>query len=72
LAELVRIARGEHIATRLRTGDAIVLERLSKTYPDGTQAVRELSMRVAAGECYGILGPNGADKSRPSACSPRS
>src|SRR5215218_1549889 len=44
-------------------GDAIVLERLTKTYPDGTHAVRRLSLRVAAGECFGILGPNGAGKS---------
>ena len=44
-------------------GHAIVLDRLTKTYPDGTHAVRRLSLRVAAGECFGILGPNGAGKS---------
>ena len=62
LDTFVGIARG-HRPDHAPGQDAIVLERLSKTYPDGTQAVRGLSLRVAAGECYGILGPNGAGKS---------
>jgi ABC-2 type transport system ATP-binding protein len=43
--------------------DAIVVERLVKTYADGTEAVRRVTFRVAAGECFGLLGPNGAGKS---------
>jgi ABC-2 type transport system ATP-binding protein len=42
---------------------AIVVEDLTKTYADGTEAVRGISLRVRAGESYGILGPNGAGKS---------
>ncbi len=43
--------------------DAIATEDLAKTYPDGTTAVRGVTIRVASGECYGLLGPNGAGKS---------
>ena len=63
LDELVRIARTERIATGRRAADAIVLENLTKTYQDGTEAVRGISLRVASGEAFGILGPNGAGKS---------
>ena len=44
-------------------GDAVVLDDIAKTYRDGTEAVRGISLRVAAGESFGILGPNGAGKS---------
>jgi ABC-2 type transport system ATP-binding protein len=44
-------------------GPAVALENLAKTYRDGTEAVRGISLRVAPGESFGILGPNGAGKS---------
>jgi len=50
-------------ATRVHTSDAIVVEALWKTYPNGTEAVRGISFRVETGEIYGMLGPNGAGKS---------
>ena len=40
----------------------IILENLSKTYPGGRQAVRQVSLSLGPGEVYGFLGPNGAGK----------
>lgn len=41
---------------------AIVLERLSKTFPGGKEAVKEISLALEQGEVFGFLGPNGAGK----------
>ncbi len=41
---------------------AIEINGISKTYPDGTKALRDFSLRVSAGEILGFLGPNGAGK----------
>ena len=40
----------------------VILENLSKTYPSGKQAVRQISLSLNSGEIYGFLGPNGAGK----------
>jgi ABC-type multidrug transport system ATPase subunit len=40
----------------------LVIRDLSKTYPNGTQALREVSLDVPRG-MFGLLGPNGAGKS---------
>jgi ABC-2 type transport system ATP-binding protein len=45
------------------TGAAILIEGLTKTYADGTSAVRGITTTIEAGSSYGILGPNGAGKS---------
>jgi ABC-2 type transport system ATP-binding protein len=43
--------------------NAIEVSKLSKTYPDGIEAVRGIDFEVAAGEVFALLGPNGAGKS---------
>jgi ABC-type multidrug transport system ATPase subunit len=40
----------------------LTIRGLSKTYPNGTQALKDLSLDVPAG-MFGLLGPNGAGKS---------
>ncbi|TGE16984.1 ABC transporter ATP-binding protein [Hymenobacter elongatus] len=40
----------------------LVIDNLSKTYPNGTQALNNVSLRIAPG-MFGLLGPNGAGKS---------
>src|SRR5829696_6015700 len=63
LEDLVRVVARSRSASADLVDDAIVLEDLAKTYADGTEAVRGISLRVASRESYGILGPNGAGKS---------
>ncbi|WP_432560204.1 alpha/beta fold hydrolase [Granulicoccus sp. GXG6511] len=40
----------------------VVVEGLSKAYPDGHRAVTDVSWRAEAGQVVGLLGPNGAGK----------
>ncbi len=42
--------------------DAIAFYQLSKTYPGGREAVKELNLTLQQGEVFGFLGPNGAGK----------
>src|SRR5437764_4322926 len=41
----------------------IEVEALTKVYPGGVEAVKEISFTVEPGEVFGLLGPNGAGKS---------
>jgi ABC-2 type transport system ATP-binding protein len=42
---------------------AVAVERLTKTYAGGVEAVKGIDFDVAPGEVFGLLGPNGAGKS---------
>ena len=45
-----------------RSSQALLVERLTKVYGDGTEALDELELRIPAGCFFGLLGPNGAGK----------
>jgi len=58
----------EHAAERLTRDEStraaeIRLERLSKAYPNGTEAVAELTLAIPAGELVTLVGPSGCGKS---------
>jgi ABC-2 type transport system ATP-binding protein len=42
---------------------ALEVHALTKTYPDGVEAVKAIDFEVERGEVFGLLGPNGAGKS---------
>jgi osmoprotectant transport system ATP-binding protein len=46
-----------------RRAASITLDRIGKRYPDGTEAVQELSLHVDAGELVVLIGPSGCGKS---------
>ena len=40
----------------------LTIEQLNKTYPNGVQALKEVTLKIGTG-MFGLLGPNGAGKS---------
>ncbi len=55
-----------------RGSAALVVERLTKIYADGTKALDELEVRIPAGSFFGLLGPNGGSYKSSSAALPAS
>lgn len=54
----------ENSAENIEGGDAIVAFRhVSKVYPNGTKALRDVSFSIRAGSIHAICGENGAGKS---------
>jgi ABC-type multidrug transport system ATPase subunit len=49
-------------ATFDRASAALLVERLTKVYDDGTRALDELELGIPSGCFFGLLGPNGAGK----------
>jgi cobalt/nickel transport system ATP-binding protein len=43
--------------------NALEISHLDYRYPDGTQALRDISFSAQEGECAALLGPNGSGKS---------
>jgi putative ABC transport system ATP-binding protein len=45
------------------TGDLVLLDRVSRVYPGGVSALREVSVRLGYGELVAVVGPSGSGKS---------
>ncbi len=54
--------RMEHDSDPELSGVPLVISNLTKSYPGGLTAVKDLSFRVEHGQVLGLLGPNGAGK----------
>jgi len=56
------IAEADRVIQGLANDDTIVMSELTKQYPKGKIAVDGLSLGIPGGQCFGLLGINGAGK----------
>ena len=56
------IAENERVQSGQANDDLILLNALTKEYPNGKRAVNFMSLGIPGGECFGLLGINGAGK----------
>ena len=54
------VAENERVAAGVANNDLIVIDQLKKVYGNGKVAVNNLSLGIPPGQCFGLLGINGA------------
>ncbi|MGI5181180.1 ABC transporter ATP-binding protein [Dactylosporangium sp. CA-152071] len=61
MTAVIDLSAGDAVAAG--PAEVVALERVSKSYPGGVTAVREVSLTVESGEMVAIVGPSGSGKS---------